>query len=318
MKKITSLSMAIICLLLIGCNEKPKNLKSSRFMLDTIVTLDINCDQKTLEEAFLLCEKYENLLSKTRKNSDVYKLNNADNYITVSKDTVKIIKRSVYFSGLSGGLFDITICPVTNLWDFEGTTLPDQKEIEEAIKNVNYERIKTDGEKVFLDGTEIDLGGIAKGYIADKLLSFFKEKNVADGIINLGGNVIVFGDKEKSVGIAKPFSKNEIVAKVKLKNKSIVTSGTYERFIDIDGKIYHHILDPKTGYSCQTDLNSATVIGDTSLDLDALSTICILLGKEKATKLIEQTENTEAVFIDKQGKLTYTKGLKYKDNTFYL
>ena len=318
MKKITSLSMAIICLLLIGCNEKPKNLKSSRFMLDTIVTLDINCDQKTLEEAFLLCEKYENLLSKTRKNSDVYKLNNADDYITVSKDTIKIIKRSVYFSGLSGGLFDITICPVTNLWDFEGTTLPDRKEIEEAIKNVNYERIKTDGEKVFLDGTEIDLGGIAKGYIADKLLSFFKEKNVTDGIINLGGNVIVFGDKEKSVGIAKPFSKNEIVAKVKLKNKSIVTSGTYERFIDIDGKIYHHILDPKTGYSCETDLNSATVIGDTSLDLDALSTICILLGKEKATKLIEQTENTEAVFIDKQGKLTYTKGLKYKDNTFYL
>lgn len=318
MKKITSLSMAIICLLLIGCNEKPKNLKSSRFMLDTIVTLDINCDQKTLEEAFLLCEKYENLLSKTRKNSDVYKLNNANDYITVSKDTIKIIKRSVYFSGLSGGLFDITICPVTNLWDFEGTTLPDRKEIEEAIKNVNYERIKTDGEKVFLDGTEIDLGGIAKGYIADKLLSFFKEKNVADGIINLGGNVIVFGDKEKSVGIAKPFSENEIVAKVKLKNKSIVTSGTYERFIDIDGKIYHHILDPKTGYSCETDLNSATVIGDTSLDLDALSTICILLGKEKATKLIEQTENTEAVFIDKQGKLTYTKGLKYKDNTFYL
>lgn len=318
MKKITSLSMAIICLLLIGCNEKPKNLKSSRFMLDTIVTLDINCDQKTLEEAFLLCEKYENLLSKTRKNSDVYKLNNADDYITVSKDTVKIIKRSVYFSGLSEGLFDITICPVTNLWDFEGTTLPDRKEIEEAIKNVNYERIKTDGEKVFLDGTEIDLGGIAKGYIADKLLSFFKEKNVTDGIINLGGNVIVFGNKEKSVGIAKPFSENEIVAKVKLKNKSIVTSGTYERFIDIDGKIYHHILDPKTGYSCETDLNSATVIGDTSLDLDALSTICILLGKEKATKLIEQTEDTEAVFIDKQGKLTYTKGLKYKDNTFYL
>ena len=318
MKKITSLSMAIICLLLIGCNEKPKNLKSSRFLLDTIVTLDINCDQKTLEEAFLLCEKYENLLSKTRKNSDVYKLNNANDYITVSKDTVKIIKRSVYFSGLSGGLFDITICPVTNLWDFEGTTLPDRKEIEEAIKNVNYERIKTDGEKVFLDGTEIDLGGIAKGYIADKLLSFFKEKNVTDGIINLGGNVIVFGNKEKSVGIAKPFSENEIVAKVKLKNKSIVTSGTYERFIDIGGKIYHHILDPKTGYSCETDLNSATVIGDTSLDLDALSTICILLGKEKATKLIEQTENTEAVFIDKQGKLTYTKGLKYKDHTFYL
>ena len=310
--------MAVICLFLIGCNERTENLKSSRFLLDTIVTLEADCDKATLDEAFSLCEYYENLLSRTKKTSDVYKLNRSDDYITVSKDTIKIIKRSVYFSGLSGGLFDVTICPVTNLWDFEGTSLPDRKEIAEAIKNVNYEKIKTDGEKVFLDGTQIDLGGIAKGYIADKLLSFFKENNVGSGIINLGGNVIVFGDGEKTVGIAKPFCENEISATLKLKNKSVVTSGTYQRYIEADGKIYHHILDPKTGYACDTDLTSATVIGDTSFDLDALSTVCILLGRERATKLIEQTENTEAVFIDNSGNLTYTKGLKYKDNTFYL
>ena len=318
MKKITSLGMAVICLILIGCNEKTENLKSSRFMLDTLVTLEADCDKETLNEAFSICEYYENLLSKTKKNSDVYKLNSADDYITVSKDTIKIIKRSLYFSGLSGGLFDVTICPVTNLWDFEGTSLPDKKEIAEAIKNVDYEKIKTDGEKVFLDGTQIDLGGIAKGYIADKLLSFFKENNVKNGIINLGGNVIVFGDEEKTVGIAKPFCENEISATLKIKNKSVVTSGTYQRYIEVDGKIYHHILNPKTGYSCDTDLDSATVIGDSSLDLDALSTICILLGIEEATKLIEHTENTEAVFIDKHGNITYTKGLKYKNNTFYL
>ena len=127
MKKITSLSMAVICLIFIGCNEKTENLKSSRFMLDTIVTLEAECDKETLNEAFSLCEYYENLLSKTKKNSDVYKLNNSDDYITVSKDTIKILKRSVYFSGLSGGLFDITVCPVTNLWDFEGTALPYRK-----------------------------------------------------------------------------------------------------------------------------------------------------------------------------------------------
>lgn len=310
--------MAVICLIFIGCNEKTENLKSSRFMLDTIVTLEADCDKETLNEAFSLCEYYENLLSKTKKNSDVYKLNHSDDYITVSKDTIKIIKRSIYFSGLSGGLFDISICPVTNLWDFEGTALPDRKEIEQAIKNVNYERIKIDGEKVFSDGAQIDLGGIAKGYIADCLLSFFKEKNVKDGIINLGGNVIVFGEQDKTVGIAKPFSENEVAATLKLKNKSVVTSGTYQRYIEVDGKIYHHILNPKTGYSCDTDLDSATVIGDCSLDLDALSTICILLGRDEAIKLINNTEKTEAVFIDKDGNITYTKGLKYKNNTFYL
>ncbi|MCQ2455032.1 MAG: FAD:protein FMN transferase [Clostridia bacterium] len=318
MKKITSLGMALALVFLVGCENAPKTQKSSRFLLDTIVTLEAECDEQTLNEAFSLCSDLENLLSKTKKQSDVYKLNKGGKYTLVKDDTLKIIERSLYYSQLSNGLFDITVCPVSNLWDFEGTALPDKKEIAEALKNVTYENIKTDGNYVSLNGSKIDLGGIAKGYIADKLLSFFKEKNIKSGIINLGGNVIVFGGEEKNVGIKKPFSDNEISATLKIKNKAVVTSGIYERFIEKDNIIYHHILNPKTGYGAQTDLYSATVIGDTSLDCDALSTVCILLGKEKAEKLIEKTENTEAVFIDKNGKISHTSGIYGKNNYFYL
>ena len=318
MKKITSLSMALFLLLLMGCTENETNANSTRFLLDTVVTLDIECDKVTLNEAFSLCEKYEKQLSKTVKESDVSKLNNANIGLTVKKDTAKLIERSLYYGKLSGGKFDITICPVSNLWDFEGTALPDKKEIAEAIKNVDYESIEIDGNTVNLNGKQIDLGGIAKGFICDKLLEFFKSKNVKSGTINLGGNVLVFGEKLKTIGIKKPFSDDEISAKLKVKDKSVVTSGIYERYINIGTKIFHHILDPKTGYATETDLCSATIIGNTSLDCDALSTVCILLGKEKATKLIENTKNTEAVFIDRNNKITYTSGLNKKNGVLIL
>lgn len=309
--------MAVICLLFVGCGNN-NHTKSTRFLLDTVVTLEADCDKDVLNGAFLLCEKYEKLLSKTVKTSDVAKLNRAKDFIKVSSDTQKIIKRSLYYSDISGGAFDITICPISDLWDFEGTSLPDRNEIAEALKNVDYESVEIKENRVFLHGAKIDLGGIAKGYIADRLTDYFKENNVKNGIINLGGNVTVFGDEEKTVGIQKPFCDNEISAKIKVKNKSVVTSGTYQRYIEKGGKIYHHILDVKTGYAAETDLDSATVIGESSFDLDALSTICILKGSKEAKKLIEGIENTEAVFILKSGKIIYTSGLKYKNNTFYL
>ncbi len=316
MKKIASLSLALVCFVLAGCAGEHS--KSSRFMLDTVVTLDADCDDGILNGAFSLCEDYEKLLSKTIPSSEVSKLNTAKDFIKVSDETLEILNRSVYFADVSNGDFDITICPVSNLWDFEGTALPDRKEIAEALKNVDYENIETDGNRVFLHGSQIDLGGIAKGYIADRLRDYFKEKNVKSGIINLGGNVTVFGKDEKTVGIQKPFCDNELSAKIKVKDKSVVTSGIYQRYIEKDGKIYHHILNPKTGYAAESDLASATIIGDTSFDLDALATICILKGRQEAEKLIENTKNTEAVFIDIKGNITHTSGLKYKNNTFYL
>ena len=316
MKKIVSLNLSLVLLLLCGCTGKLEN-KDTRFLFDTVVTLTANCSNETLDGAFELCENYEKLLSRTVQDSEVYTLNNTEGFVEVSDDTLGIIEKSLYYANLSNGKFDITIYPVSSLWDFNKQIIPSRDEISDALKNVDYQSIKIEGNKINLNGRQIDLGGIAKGYVADRLSEYFKEMKVSEGIIDLGGNLLVFGDRDYTVGIKQPFS-DELAATLKMRNKTVVTSGTYERYIPADIKLYHHILDPDTGYACDTDLTSATIIGNSSMDADALSTVCILIGLENAQKLIENTADTEAVFIDNDGKLHYTSGLSFKDDVFTL
>lgn len=316
MKKIISVNLTLVLLMLCGCASQEN--KDTRFLLDTIVTLTANCDSETLDGAFALCEDYENMLSRTKKGSDVYNLNASNGFVEVDEHTVKIIEKAIYYGNLSSGKFDITIYPVSSLWDFNNEIIPSRDEIAEALKNIDYQSIETNGNQVNLNGKKIDLGGIAKGYIADRLREYFKEQEVSEGIIDLGGNIVVFGERDYTVGIKKPFTENEIAATLKLRNKTVVTSGTYERYIPADIKLYHHILDPKTGYACDSDLSSATIIADSSIDADALSTISILLGLDKAKALIEKTPDTEAVFIDQNGELHYTSGLSFGSGEFTL
>lgn len=318
MKKLLTLNMVFVLLALCGCTPDTENISDTRFMFDTVITLTADCDEETLDGAFSLCEKYDKLFSRTNKKSEVYALNSSEDFVEVSDDTLTLLKRAIHFCQLSNGEFDITVCPVSSLWDFEGTALPDRGEIAEALKNVDYEAIQIDGNKVRLNGAQIDLGGIAKGYIAEKLVEYFKENNVEAGIINLGGNVRVFGKKDYTVAIRKPYTADQNIAYIKAQNISVVTSGTYERYIEVNGTKYHHILDTATGYPKDTDLVSATIIGKNSTDCDALATICILLGKDEAKKLVEKTDGYEAVFIDKDGSMLYTSGLKKENGIFTL
>jgi len=312
MKKFVSLNLSLVLFLLCSCAEFQEN-KDTQFLLDTVVSLSAKCDQETLDDAFALCKEYEDLLSRTKENSDVFKLNQSDGFTEVSEHTKNIIKESIHFGHLSQGKFDITIYPLSSLWDFNNAVIPSRDEIAEALKNIDYQSIEIKGNKVNLNGKQIDLGGIAKGYIADRLLEYFKEKDISEGIIDLGGNIVVFGERDYNIGIKKPFSNNELAATVKLRNKSVVTSGIYERYIQSASFLYHHILDPETGYSCNTDLCSATIIADSSMQADAYSTVCILLGLEKAKKLIENALNIEAVFIDSDNNLHCTSGLSLKN-----
>ncbi len=316
MKKILSLNLSLVLLLLCSC--APQENKDTRFLLDTVVTLTAACNSETLDGAFALCKEYENLLSRTIEDSNVYKLNQSDGFLEIDEHTKAIIERAVYYGNLSNGKFDITIYPVSSLWDFNNHLVPSRDEIAEALKNVDYQSVEIVENTVNLNGKQIDLGGIAKGYIADRLLEYFKQNNVTEGIIDLGGNIVVFGNRDYTIGIKRPFSSGENAAIIKLQNKTVVTSGTYERYIKSGEMFYHHILDPKTGYSCETDLYSATIIADSSLDADALSTICMLFGLDKAKQLIENTPNTEAIFIDTDNNLHYTSGLSLKDNEITL
>lgn len=310
MKKNVTLPMILILLLICGCNSGETENSETRFLLDTVCTVTADCGDDIINGAFSLCESLERTLSKTLKDSDVYKLNNADGFVSVSADTIKTVERALYYSDLSGGKFDITVAPLSALWDFKNQVVPNKDEIAEALQNVDYHSIEIKNGEISLDGRQIDLGGIAKGYIADRATEYLKEKGVKRALINFGGNICMIG--EYNIGIKKPFD-SSVIASIELENKCAVTSGIYERYIEKDGKIYHHILDPETGYGVENELAAVTVIGERAVDCDALSTVCMLLGTESGLEIINNTANTEAVFIDREGNITLSSGL-YREN----
>lgn len=310
MKKNVTLPMMLILLLLCGCNSGETENIETRFLLDTVCTVTADCGDDIINGAFSLCEDLERTLSRTVKDSDVYRLNNTEGFVSVSADTFKTVERALYYSDLSGGKFDITIAPVSALWDFKNQVVPSRDEIAEALKNVDYHSVEIKDGEIALGGKQIDLGGIAKGYIADKATEYLKQKGVKKALINFGGNICMIG--QYNIGIKKPFD-NSVVAAVTVKDKCVVTSGIYERFIEKDGRIYHHILDTKTGYGVENELAAVTVIGNTALDCDALSTVCMLSGTKEGLEIINTTAQTEAVFIDREGNLTLSSGL-YREN----
>lgn len=310
MKKSVTLPMMLILLLLCGCNSGETENSETRFLLDTVCNVTADCNDGVINSAFSLCEELERTLSRTVKDSDVYKLNNTEGFVPVTEDTLKTVERALYYADLSGGRFDITIAPVSALWDFKNQVIPSKDEISEALQNVDYHSIKIKNGEISLNGSQIDLGGIAKGYIADKAAEYLKEKGVKKALVNFGGNICTVG--EYNIGIKKPFD-DSVIASVKLKDKCIVTSGIYERFIEKDGRIYHHILDTKTGYGVENELSAVTVIGKKAIDCDALSTVCMLLGTQKGLEIINKTAQTEAVFIDRENNITLSSGL-YREN----
>lgn len=293
-----------------GCKEKKNS--DTRIMMDTVVTITARCPKELINRAFDLCAELEKKLSRTAEGSDVWKINNLDGFVEVSDETVFLINKSLDFFRLSDGKFDITVCPVSSLYDFSSGVLPKEEEISKAVLSVDCRKIEINGNQVKIEEGSIDLGGIAKGYIADRAVAFLKENGVKEGIINIGGNLFCFGEGDFDVGIRKPFE-NSVIATVKGKEGTYVTSGIYERYIEKDGRIYHHIIDPSTGYGVENDLASVTVLGSSSADADALSTTCMLLGSEKGIGIIENTPNTEAVFIKRDGTVLLSSGLKQKD-----
>ena len=281
----------------------------------TIVTYDV--EESVLDQALEECAKYEALLSKTVEGSDVWKINHAEGQpVTVSDDTRVILETALELGDASGGRLDVTIAPVVSLWDFTGEnpTLPDKEEVAAAMKNVDYRQIKLDDNVVTIPaGYSIDLGAIAKGYIADQVAVFLKQKGVHHGLLNFGGNVVVIGDKPDgspwSVGIQDPDEETgTYLTAIQVIDRSVVTSGIYERGFDLNGVRYHHILDTDNGWPLQNDLASVTIVSESSMLGDALSTSCLALGYEDALALLQHYPEAEALFISRDGVINATEG----------
>ncbi len=295
----------------------------TEFLFDTVVTLTVYAeDDSSLVGAFALCEKYENMLSRSIEGSDVWRINHAKGEsVTVGSETARLIELSLEYSALTDGAFDITVAPLSELWGFsaENPSVPTANSIEALLPAVDYTAVVVDGCTVTVpDGCGIDLGAVAKGYISDRLCDYFKDCGVSAALINLGGNVATVGTKpdgsDWQIGIRDPDGGYpDYVGTLSLGETSVVTSGIYERCFEENGVLYHHILSPENGYPVNNTLASVTVICKSGVDADALSTSLYLMGFERAFDFVENNPDAEAVFIMTDGEIRLSKGVNFTE-----
>ncbi len=311
-------SIIIIAFIVISIVSTPnKPVSRTYFYLGTVIDITLYEDN---EEVFNnisdLILKYDNLFSRNIVSSDVSKLNDSGR-LSVNDETLSLIESSIKYSELSNGYFDITINPIVELWDIgtENANVPSNIDIQSALSNVGYNYILHQKNDVILkSGTSIDLGGIAKGYITDQIVNLLKDNNIERALINLGGNVYAVGSNPEKedwqIGIRHPeLERSDAILKLSLQNKSIVTSGIYERFFEDNNQIYHHIFNPYTGYPMDNNLLSVTIISESSLDGDALSTALFNLGIEEGLLLADSLE-IDAIFITKDKEIVASKNIK--------
>lgn len=319
----------LIALILAACGPKEGEVTlletpydKQVFLMGTYVSLRVYDEGKegVLDLAVERISELADKITTNDPNSEMDKVNEAAGVeaVEVSEDVFPLVEAADNYSKVTDGGFEYAIGPVTDLWriGFDDARVPEPAEIEAVLPFVDHTKIELDGDNrtVFLEesGMKIDLGAIAKGYIADEVKKIFSENGVTTAIIDLGGNVVVMGDSPTrddggfNVGVQDPFdSRGTYVATLNLQNQSIVTSGIYERYVEQDGEIYHHLMNPDTGYPFDNELASVTIISDKSIDGDALSTVVFGFGLEEGLEYVNNVDNTEAVFITKE-KYVYT------------
>lgn len=321
MKKYFIISFLFFILFnLSGCKSSNSAITETDFAFDTYISITVynKSDADYIDKAFELCHEFDSLLSKTSETSDINKLeNNRNEYVNISVHSIRIIEIYKELYELSEKKLDCTVGKLSNLWDFKEPTdtIPDKNRILEATKTINLDNLTINSDQACLssDSAMLDFGAVAKGYITDCVKDFLIENGVKNAILNFGGNVLTIGRRldgnNYNVGIQMPYdNNNEVICAVSVSDKAVITAGIYERYIKTSDKTYHHILDPFTGYSADTDLISATIICDNAAYGDAYSTICILFGKEKALELINNTNHMEAILVDNNKEIIYSDG----------
>jgi len=285
----------------------------------TLLSEDEEAARKAALQAFQEIKRIEQLMSPWIGTSDVSRLNRSagKDWVKVSPETFDVIKRSQKISGLSEGAFDITIAPLTQIWRKarERGVPPSPEEIKKFLGLVNFRNISTrSGGKVFLKekGMAIDLGGIAKGYAVDSAFEILTSLGYKTLIVNAGGDLRAGGLKINapwSIGIQNPRSAEKVMATISVSDSAIATSGDYEKFFFYQGKRYHHILNPKTGFpadGCQ----SVTILSKDGMTADGLATAVFVLGPEKGYALCQKIGGVECFIMDREGKAVMTPGLK--------
>lgn len=331
-KYFSGLMMGVFFILLAGCGSKEEQAllstpyEQTEFLMGTYVTLRVYDEEKEeiLEEGFARVEELADKVTVNEPGSEIDKVNEAagKEAVELSEDVYPLIEKAAEYSEVSNGGFDYTVGPITDLWriGFDDARKPEQAEIDAALPLVDYSKVELNAENqsIFLtqSGMSLDLGAIAKGYIADEIKVLFEDAGITTAIIDLGGNVVVMGGSPTregeawNIGIQDPLSeRGETVGKTKQKDRSVVTSGIYERYLEVDGEIYHHLMNPETGYPFDNEIAGVSIISDQSIDGDALSTVVFGLGLEEGLNYVNGREDIEAVFITKDKEVYTSDGL---------
>lgn len=320
------LTIAVILVLLAGCQPEVKEPTTrTTYALGTVITINLfdEGDDELMDRLVGRISEIEAKMSMQQENSEISEVTKMAGIepVQVSEETFKVIKKALIFADISYGSFDPTIGPVVKLWDIgsENAHLPEANEIEAAVDLVDHTKVVLDevALTVYLPEEEmsLDLGGIAKGYAADELVAILDEEGITKAMIDLGGNIFAYGEKEGgepwNVGIQTPYdTRSAYFGYIELKNRTVVTSGPYERFFEQDGKIFHHIFDAKTGYPVETDIVSVTIVADHSMDADAMSTVLFTKSMDEGLALIESMEGVDCLYLNKDYEVTLSSGLK--------
>lgn len=329
--------LLFLVVLLVGCTpitnnteatQKIEPAEESNFLMGTIAKITIFDEDKKVEpifqKAFDRISEIEDRMTMNgdSEKSEIIQLNNmaGKEFSRLSPDTFYVLEKGKYYSEVSNGKYDITIGPLVNLWNIgsEDARIPEEIEIKNTLPLINYENLILDKEtlsaKLNTPGMIVDLGSIAKGYAADEAAKILEEEGIKHAIVNLGGNIVVLNKKPDGtnwrLGLQDPLQpRGNYMGIVMLNDQTLVTSGTYERYLEVDGKKYHHILSPETGYPEENSIISISIITKASIDADGLSTTIFLLGIEEGMQLIEDLPNTEAIFITSDKKVYSSSGI---------
>lgn len=318
-KALTSLLIAITLLFFCGC-ESTKSSTAQIYALDTVIDLTAYGEnaEAGLDAAKEEIYRLEKLLSVTKEESDIYRLNNSKGEsVNVDFETYSLLEKALILGRLSEDNFDITIYNVLKLWGFtqDEHTVPNDASLSEALLTVGRENVllNSDYTVSLKNNTQVDLGGIAKGYIGDRAAEAMKNAGVTSGLISIGGNVRVIGekpsDKNFTVGIKYPEG-NSYFGTIKATEKNIITSGAYQRNFTQDDVTYHHIIDPDTGYPSCSDAISVTIIGEDGTMCDAFSTAIFIGGTDYAEALRSAIGGFEYVILTENNTVYVSEGLE--------
>lgn len=310
-------------------NLRDKPYREEQFLLGTYTRLSVYDEGKedALAPAFARIKDLGDRITINEPGSEIDQINEKAGIepVQVSPDIYLLVKTAKEYSIKSEGAFNLAIGAITQLWriGFDDARKPSQAEIDQALTKIDYNKVQLDDEKqtVFLEeeGMIIDLGAIAKGYIADEVAKVLRQEGVTSGIVDLGGNILVIGhsyrgaDQEWNIGIQDPnTARGTTIGTIQEADKTVVTSGIYERFLELDGQKYHHIFDTATGYPVENELASVSVVTDHSIDGDALTTMLFAKGLEEGIRFVEEQtpEGTDAIFITHEGQVYVTSGLQ--------